>query len=191
MNILFYVKRDPLQYQTPWNILTRPHPEYQILWRDTLKHNRISSGELLAKDRRAVGSTQLGLNPSFGAEGDGGERSTGGGGGGGGRIERASRRERVPNRKVRVGECEWWVDGGGGFVKLSRTAFHTMTLSVTSKQFWLNCILERLFRRKALRQFFDLRALPVYPVFEDEKSNESDEKSVKPKIALKKTTWLI
>ena len=30
-------------------------------------------------------------------------------------------------------------------------------------------------------------ALPVYPVFEDEKSNASDEKSVKQKIALKKT----
>ena len=30
-------------------------------------------------------------------------------------------------------------------------------------------------------------ALPVYPVFKDEKSNGSDEKSVKRKIALKKT----
>ena len=37
-----------------------------------------------------------------------------------------------------------------------------------------------------------LRALPVYPVFEEENSNGSDEKSViKRKIALKKTTGLI
>ena len=39
--------------------------------------------------------------------------------------------------------------------------------------------------RKALRALNTLGALRVYPFFEDEKSNESDEKSVKQKIAKK------
>ena len=37
--------------------------------------------------------------------------------------------------------------------------------------------------RKALTELNVHWALPVYPVFEDEKSNGSDEKSVKRKIA--------
>ena len=40
---------------------------------------------------------------------------------------------------------------------------------------------------KVLRALNARRALPVYPVFEDEKSKASDEKSVKRKIALKKS----
>ena len=36
--------------------------------------------------------------------------------------------------------------------------------------------------RKALRERNALWALPVYPIFEDEKSNRSDQKSVKQKI---------
>ena len=40
---------------------------------------------------------------------------------------------------------------------------------------------------KALRALNTHLALPVYPVFEDEKSKASDEISVKRKIALKKT----
>ena len=42
---------------------------------------------------------------------------------------------------------------------------------------------ETLVRRKALRELNALRALPVYPVFENEKSNGSNKKSVKQKIA--------
>ena len=38
-------------------------------------------------------------------------------------------------------------------------------------------------RRKALRALNAHWALPVYPIFEDEKSKASDEKSVKRKIA--------
>ena len=37
----------------------------------------------------------------------------------------------------------------------------------------------------ALRALNDPRALPVYPISEDKKSNGSDKKSVKRKIALK------
>ena len=37
-------------------------------------------------------------------------------------------------------------------------------------------------RLRALRELNARWALPVYPVFEDEKSNESDEKSVKQKL---------
>ena len=41
--------------------------------------------------------------------------------------------------------------------------------------------------RKTLRALYSRGALPVYPVFEDKKSKASDEKSVKRKIAQKKT----
>ena len=41
--------------------------------------------------------------------------------------------------------------------------------------------------RKALRALKFRRALPVYPVVEDKISNGKDEKSVKRKVALKKT----
>ena len=45
----------------------------------------------------------------------------------------------------------------------------------------------RLVSWKALRALNARWAQPVYPIFEDEKSNGSDEKSVKQKIAFKKT----
>ena len=40
--------------------------------------------------------------------------------------------------------------------------------------------------RNAVRDINALRAAPVYPVFEDEKSNGSDDKSIKRKIVLTK-----
>ena len=45
---------------------------------------------------------------------------------------------------------------------------------------------QSLVRLKTLRARNALQAFTVYPVFEDEKSNGSDEKSVERKIALKR-----
>ena len=83
------------------------------------------------------------------------------------------------------------VEGGFGFtegVKLLRltAALHTLKFL---KTVLANQILKKPVRREALRELqaarpLDaLRALHVYPVFEDEKSTGSDEKSVKQKIA--------
>ena len=69
--------------------------------------------------------------------------------------------------------------GGGGFVSTSnnRPSHHKYK---SPKQFELKQ------SSKALRALNARWALPVYPVFEDEKSKASDEKSVKRKIAFKK-----
>ena len=62
------------------------------------------------------------------------------------------------------------------------TSLHVISLqnSLCESYTW------RLVSWKALRELNAHCSLPVYPVFEDEKSNGSDEKSVKRKIALKK-----
>ena len=78
--------------------------------------------------------------------------------------------------------------GGGGQVGGS-----TMGLSSTSKKsssqhkFKSPKQFELKQSWKVLRALNARWALPIYPVFEDEKSKASDEKSVKRKIALKKT----
>ena len=56
-------------------------------------------------------------------------------------------------------------------------------MKLSSKQFWLNCIVHRLFLRKVLRELDTVQALPLYPLFEDQNSGWPDEKSVKRKIA--------
>ena len=77
--------------------------------------------------------------------------------------------------------------GGGGQIAWGvsnsrlRTALHTMKLSPQNS--FGESHSQRLVRRKALRELNALRALPVYPVFEDEKSNRLDEKLVKRRIA--------
>ena len=49
----------------------------------------------------------------------------------------------------------------------------------------MNRVLKSTVRPRALREINGLRDLRVYSVFEDGKSNESDEKSVKRQIASK------
>ena len=49
----------------------------------------------------------------------------------------------------------------------------------------------RLLKRKALREFNALQALPVYPGFNDQKSNGSNKKTVKQKNRVEKTKRLI
>ena len=44
---------------------------------------------------------------------------------------------------------------------------------------------------KSCKRTYRPLALPVYPIFEEEKSNGSDEKLVEQKIALLKTTVLL
>ena len=70
-----------------------------------------------------------------------------------------------------------------------RTALHTMKLSPRNSFGEPHSL--NILRLMALRELNALRALPVYPVFEDEKSNGTKEKSVKRKIALKKITGVI
>ena len=65
---------------------------------------------------------------------------------------------------VGVGGQQW------GCVQLLRTALHTISISLQNSL-------------KALRALYARWVLPVYPVFEDEKSKASHEKSVKRKIA--------
>ena len=95
--------------------------------------------------------------------GGAGVRNSGGGGGG------QKREARWGGAIVGGGGQQW-----GGGVQLLRTAFHTISMSPKQfelKQSW-----------KAQRALNALGA-NVYPVFDDEKSKASDEKSVKRKIA--------
>ena len=71
-----------------------------------------------------------------------------------------------------------------GCLQPLRTALHTVSVSLP-KQFELKQ------SSQAVRALNARWALPVYPVFEDEKSKASDEKLVKRKIALKRPTGLI
>ena len=79
------------------------------------------------------------------------------------------------------------ITGGGvteGFVKLLRLRTpHQLSHQNSFGESYSQSIV----RLRALRELNAFRSLSVYPVFEDEKSNGSDEKSVKRKIALKKT----
>ena len=76
--------------------------------------------------------------------------------------------------------------GGGGEEEgqFLRTALHTISISLQNSFCELHTW--RLVSCKALRELNARWALPVYPVFE-EKSKASDEKSVKRKIAYKKS----
>ena len=67
--------------------------------------------------------------------------------------------------------------GGGEVSQPLRSALHTKYKYKSPKQFELKQ------SWKALRALNARWALPVYPVFEDEKSKASDEKLVKRKIA--------
>ena len=60
------------------------------------------------------------------------------------------------------------------------TALHTINISIQHS--FCESHTWRLVSRKNLRQLNSCWALPVYPIFEDEKSNGSEEKSVKRKI---------
>ena len=73
--------------------------------------------------------------------------------------------------------------GGGSTVGMSSTSMNQPSRNKhkSPKQFELKYSL------KALRALSARWALPDYPVFEDENSKASDEKSVKRKLALKKT----
>ena len=82
-----------------------------------------------------------------------------------------------------VGATAPWGGGGNrgggqqwGCRQPLRTALHNISFK-SPKQFELKQ------SRKALRALNARWALPVYPVFEDEKSKASDEKSVKRKTA--------
>ena len=99
------------------------------------------------------------------------------GGGGGGRTGRAV---------GEVGGGQQWDggQGGGGAIVIGGQQWGVFnlssalqTISKSPKQFELKQ------SWKALRALNARWALPVYPVFEDEKSKASDEKSVKRKIA--------
>ena len=76
--------------------------------------------------------------------------------------------------------------GGGGSISKNRPSHHKYKSPKHQNSF---CELHtwRLVSCKALRELNDRWALPVYPVFEEEKSKASDEKSVKRKIAYKKS----
>ena len=69
--------------------------------------------------------------------------------------------------------------GGADGGQLLRTALHTVSKTVCKSHTW------KLASWKALRDLNARRTLPIYPVSEDEKSNWSDEKSVKWKVAEK------
>ena len=57
-------------------------------------------------------------------------------------------------------------------------------LIYVAKTVLVNRILKSLVSRKALKELNALRAIPVYPIFEDKKSKESDKELVERKIAL-------
>ena len=81
-------------------------------------------------------------------------------------------------------EGGWWAGewGGRGWgqqwgcLQPLRTALHTISISLQNSLSW-----------KALRPLNARWAIPVYPVFEDEKLKALVKKSIKRKIALKKT----
>ena len=80
------------------------------------------------------------------------------------------------------------VCGGGGqpfFISPTRTALHTISIGLQNS--FCESHKWRPVSWKAPRALNARWAVPVYLVFEDENSNESNEKSVKQKIALKKT----
>ena len=78
-----------------------------------------------------------------------------------------------------------------GVIVVVQTLFRLRTAPLTKKflpkYFLANSIIRDLL---GLREQKALRELPVYPVFEDEKSNGSIRKRVKRKIAYKKNTGL-
>ena len=82
------------------------------------------------------------------------------------------------------GLMEW---GGGGGVNEGirllclRMALHTMKL--TAQNSFGESLSQSKVRLSTLRELNSLQALHVHPVFVDELSNGSDEKSVKQKIA--------
>ena len=89
---------------------------------------------------------------------------------------------RVGNTAVRV-EGGGWVNCGG--VSLLRV-FSTSKNRPSHHKYKFPERFELKQSRKALRALRVRWALPVYPALEDEKSNGSDEKSVRRKIAKKK-----
>ena len=89
--------------------------------------------------------------------------------------------------------------GGGGNSKVGGQKWRGATVGVSSTS--KNAPSHHMYKSpkqfelkqswKALRALNALWSLPVYPVYEDEKSRASDEKSVKRKIAWKRPTGLI
>ena len=113
-----------------------------------------------------------------GGEGGGGRSGALGGGGADG--EGGGGQQWVGGGQQRVGGGVRGNSGGGSTVGVGclqpffRPSHHKYR---SPKQFELKQ------SRKALRSLNACWALPVYPVFEDQKSKASDEKSVKRKIA--------
>ena len=77
------------------------------------------------------------------------------------------------------------LDRGGSNFKDNETALHTKKLSPQNSFAEIHSY--SIVRLMALRDFNALRPLPVYPVFEDKKSNGSDENYVLRKIAYKRS----
>ena len=145
------------------------------------KYKRLASGELLSNDPASHGLI----------EGAWGERSWGwwwwgqqGGGGGGGNVWRGSLS--LHGALTVWTMCRVWICGGGGGVggggwrwcgggrwsvgQLLRTALHTICLQSSMWIAYLETVC-LLVSCKALNAHW---ALPVYPVYEDPKSNGSD-----------------
>ena len=76
-----------------------------------------------------------------------------------------------------VGVARMLGGGGGGKTFKNKTARHTMKLFPQNSFGEMHS--QKLVRRQAQSTINALRTLAVYPVFEDEKSNGSDKKSVK------------
>ena len=112
----------------------------------------------------------------LGGGGGGGVGASGGGGGGTNGLSD------MQGWGFGEGGVKWEGTDVGGLPL--RTALHTISMSLQNS-FWKSHNW-RLVSWKALRALNARRRLPVYPVFEDEKSKASDERSVKQKIALKK-----
>ena len=84
---------------------------------------------------------------------------------------------------VRVSLCVCVWGGGGG--QALRTALQTISISLQNSFCESHTL--RLVSWKALRELHDHCALSVYPIFEDEKSNGSDEKIGQVKNRIKNT----
>ena len=163
------------------------------------EHNWRTSGELLSNYRRVVGFvssklrfSEASLSLIEGTWGDG-ERSGGGCSNGGGLGFMWS-------HFYGMNDVERWGLGGGWSERRDvgqewkgcqtlRTALHTMSLHLQCSFYETHTW--TLVSWNALGELNAPLALPIYPVFEDEKSNGSDGQSVKQKNCTKKTTGLI